>query len=58
MRDPCRPRHRGARMAASRFGGHLGEASTDATSPTRDRERFATDQDTMGRDEGSAMVVR
>ncbi len=37
-------------MAASRLGERLGEASTDATSPTRDRERLAIDQGTMGLD--------
>ena len=37
-------------MAASRFGGRLGEISTDATSPARDREKLATDEGTMGLD--------
>ena len=37
-------------MAASRLGGRLGEANTDATSPTGDHERLAIDQGTMGQD--------
>ena len=50
MGHPCRPRHREARRATSRLGERLGEARTDATSPTRDREKLATDGDTMAPD--------
>ena len=37
-------------MAASRLGERPGEASTDATSPIRDREKLATDGGTMAPD--------
>ncbi len=50
MRDPCRLRHRGWRMAASRLDRRLGEASTDAASPNPTAgERLAADRGTMGR---------
>ncbi len=37
-------------MTASRLGGRLGEVSTDATSPTGDREMLATDGSTIAPD--------